>query len=147
MAMRIIVGVIQLLISSIGIYNIGISFLPDPFYSSIPDVRQIKITVFGFVSVFTHIFLNLKEVMEHFLTVSIIPDSLILSFGRLSWLCITSKIIIGVYFIIVMSYTLYQLGKIMTNIYKKRNTEIPLARNDAKWSNSRKKREKSAITT
>merc|ERR1711892_303131 len=64
MAMKIIVGVIQLIISSIGIYNIVISFLPVEFYSSIPDVRRIQITVFGCVVLVTQIFLNFKDVSE-----------------------------------------------------------------------------------
>eukprot|EP00092_Neocalanus_flemingeri_P031482 GFUD01034190.1.p1 GENE.GFUD01034190.1~~GFUD01034190.1.p1 ORF type:complete len:1065 (+),score=194.32 GFUD01034190.1:162-3356(+) len=148
LAMRISVGVIQLVISSIGIYNMAISFLPDAFYSSIPDVRQIQIGVFGSVVLVTQVFFNFKEVTEHFLTVSIlnfIPD---IVFWKMIMVMYTEhrlgnfKIIIGVYFILVMIYTLYKLGKILSIMIKNRSIKNTPGQDDVKRSNSKKKREK-----
>ena len=148
LAMNIIVSIIQLLISSIGIYNIAISFLPDSFYSSIPDVRQIQISVFGLVILATQIFVNFKEVAEHFLTVSFIsfiPDIVL-------WKIIMAmytenrlgnfKIINNIYFLILMSYSIFKLKNIVLNIYKEQRNVSHSTQNDTKRQGSRKKREK-----
>ena len=148
LAMNIIVSIIQLLISSIGIYNIAISFLPGSFYSSIPDVRQIQISVFGLVILATQIFINFKEVAEHFLTVSIInfiPDIVL---WKIIMVMYTEhrmgnfKIINNVYFLILMSYSIYKLRNIVLNIYKEQRNVSQSSQNDTKRPGSRKKREK-----
>merc|ERR1719347_2254473 len=122
MAMNIFVCIIQLLITAIGIYNIVISFLPESFYSFSPDVKQFQMSVFGTVIVLTQILLNYKEIAEHFLTVSIInfiPDIVF-------WKTITVmyneqrmtnfKIIVSIYFLILITYSLLKLYKILTKM-------------------------------
>jgi len=148
MAMNIFVCIVQLLISAIGIFNIVISVLPESFYSLSTDVRKDQISVFGSVIFLTQILLNYKEVAEHFLTVSIInfiPDIVF-------WKTITVmynaqrmfhfKIIISIYFILLISYSILKLRKILTKINDSTSTMSTVAENNKKKSNSRKKREK-----
>merc|ERR1712013_249663 len=129
MTMNIFVCIVQLLISAIGIFNIVLSVLPESFHSLSSDVRQVQISVFGSVIFLTQIFLNYKEIAEHFLTVSIInfiPDIVF-------WKTITVmyntqrmtnfKIIITIYFLLLISYSLLKLKKILSKIYA--STAIP----------------------
>jgi len=148
MAMNIFVCIVQLIISAIGIFNIVLSVLPESLYSVSSDVRQVQISLFGSVIFLTQIFLNYKEVADHFLTVSIInfiPDIVF-------WKTITVmyntqrmtnfKIIITIYFLLLISYSLLKLKKILSKIYTSTTIPSSVASNNKKKSNTRKKREK-----
>merc|ERR1719320_1027569 len=148
MTMNIFVCIVQLLISAIGIFNIVISVLPESFYSLSSDMRQVQISMFGSVIFLMQIFLNYKEVADHFLTVSIInfiPDIVF-------WKIITVmynaqrmtnfKIIITIYFLLLISYSLLKLKKILSKINASTALPSSVAPNNAKKSNTRKKRKK-----
>merc|ERR1712243_490702 len=142
--MNIFVCIVQLLISAIGIFNIVLSVLPEFVYSLSADVRQVQISVLGSVIFLTQILLNYKEVAEHFLTVSIInfiPDIVF-------WKTITVmynthrmtnfQIIISIYFLLLISYSLLKLKKILANIYASTAIVSSVAQNNAKKSNTRR---------
>ena len=142
----------QLLITTIGLYNISLPFLPESYYNSMPQIRYTQAMVF--IAIFTISLItkiHTKEVVDHFLKISIwsfLPDIAL-------WKIITVmynetrltnfRIVIYIFFIAILAHSGYRLRLTLAENNKTANSCIWVAENRKQVGKKKKEKGKSAI--